>query len=50
MLAVIYWEINGVSGNGSPIHISNAVAWVRAMNDKYGPGTHWVVPCEVGYA
>jgi len=46
MLAVIHWEINGQTGHGSAIDTGVAVETVRAMNEEYGAGTHWVVFCN----
>ena len=42
ILAVIHWEINGQTGHGSPIDPVAAVAVVKAMNEEYGAGTHWL--------
>jgi len=42
MLAVIHWEINGQTGHGSAIDAGVAVETVKAMNEKYGAGTHWL--------
>jgi len=39
---VVCWLINGVSGNGSPISPLAAMEACKAMNEKYGSGTHWV--------
>ena len=43
MLAVIHWEINGITGHGSPVDAAEAAIWVRVMNYKYGSGTHWLI-------
>lgn len=48
--AVIHWKLddNGkvIEGHGSPMRTSDAVAWVRMLNEQFGPGTHWVVEEE----
>ena len=46
MLAVIHWEIDGKTGHGSAIDLGVAVETVRAMNKKYGAGTHWLEYCD----
>ena len=46
ILAVIHWEINGQTGHGSAIDPVVAVAVVKAMNEKYGAGTHWLEYCD----
>ena len=42
MRAVIHWKINGKTGHGSSIDLGVAVETVKAMNEKYGAGTHWL--------
>ena len=42
MRAVIHWRIDGKTGHGSAIDLGVAVETVRAMNKKYGAGTHWL--------
>ena len=46
MLAVIHWKIDGKTGHGSAIDVGVAVAVVKAMNEKYGAGTHWLEYCD----
>ncbi len=46
ILAVIHWEINGQTGHGSAINPVVAVAVAKAMNEKYGAGTHWLEYCD----
>jgi hypothetical protein len=41
-LAVVHWEINGKTGNGSAIPYACAAAWIKELNKKYGAGTHWL--------
>lgn len=46
MLAVIHWKIDGKTGHGSAIDLGVAVETVRAMNKKWGAGTHWLEYCD----
>lgn len=43
MLAVIHWKIFSKTGHGEPVDAYVASLWVKAMNEKYGAGTHWLV-------
>jgi len=40
--AIIYWKIDGKEGHGELILLQEALSWVKAMNKKYGAGTHWI--------
>ena len=46
MKAVIHWKINGKTGHGKALDIPVATGIARAMNKKWGAGTHWVVFCD----
>jgi len=46
VVAVIFWEIGNVSGHGSPIPLASAIAWCEHQNERWGPGTHWMVMCS----
>ena len=45
-MGVVHWKINGVEGHGMPVVMWLANAWVKGQNNRYGPGSHWVVPCK----
>lgn len=38
--AVIFWNIHGKEGHGSPIEVGVAAETVRQMNRRWGAGTH----------
>ena len=42
-MAIIYWKIDGKEGHGKSLPLKEALSWVKAMNKKYGAGTHWVI-------
>lgn len=39
---ILRWNIGGVCGAGEPIPLDYAKRWARALNKRYGAGTHWV--------
>ena len=43
-LVVVKWKILGVTGGGSPVRWDIGLAWVEAMNERHGEGTHWLEP------
>ena len=45
-MSVVHWKVGNLEGHGMPVVYWVADAWVKAMNKKYGEGTHWKVPCK----
>lgn len=40
--AIVHWAIGNASGHGNPMPSATARAFVEAMNERHGAGTHWV--------
>ncbi len=40
----VAWKIGGANGEGEPTTKELAQAWADYGNQKYGEGTHWIVP------
>jgi len=39
---IVYWKVNGKSGNGKPIPLALA-GWACDLgNSRHGAGTHWM--------
>ena len=40
--AIVHWELGDAAGHGNPMPSAAARAFVEAMNERYGAGTHWL--------
>jgi len=40
---VVCWRVRDKIGNGKPLGVRAASAWVKYGNSTFGPGTHWMV-------
>jgi|TARA_R110000824_G_scaffold401440_1_gene612174 hypothetical protein len=40
---VVFWRVKDKIGKGSPVDLETAVKFTALGNQKWGPGSHWLV-------